>query len=151
MKNKKIILFRTIIGLATVAAVAAPIATAVSCEIKDDYADEFTAKEVEMNSSLGILFGSKSDNVWAITMHKDTISKAHLIKLMSDKLFLAPSKKLSIGYEIGIVKDDKKVLTFKVIAPNSTTYSLLFLKDEIKKNLEEAIRNNSGSEIFFVD
>lgn len=147
MKNKKIIFFRVVIGLTAIVAIVAPVAAIVSCEgIKDDYEDEFTAKETENHSGLNI--GGKSDNVWEVTLHKDSVSKEHLVKLLSDKLWLAVSKAFSIGYKINIIKDNQKILSFTVLAPKSNTYSALFLKDAIQDKLEEAIKATSSQKFF---
>lgn len=149
MKNKKIIFFRVVIGLTAIVAIVAPVAAIVSCEgIKDDYEDEFTAKETENHSGASAIYGGKSDNVWEVTLHKDSVSKEHLVKLLSDKLWLAVSKAFSIGYEINIIKDNQKILSFTVLAPKSNTYSALFLKDAIQDKLEEAIKATSSQKFF---
>lgn len=147
MKNKKIIFFRVIIGLTAIAAIVAPVAAVVSCS--EDFEDEFTIKEKEIHSGASVLTGGKSDNVWEVTLHKDSVSEEHSVKLLSDKLWLAVSKNFSIGYEINVVKDNNKILTFTVLAPKSTTYSALFLKDDIKSKLDEAIKNTNGAQAYF--
>lgn len=132
---------KVLFGFGTIVAVVAPLSATIACDgLKDDYEDEF---KVEKTATRFML----SDNEWLVTLKKDVVSEDHLLDVLKDKLWT--NRIGSIGNKITIKdKGGKEILSFEVLAINSTTYNVFLLRDEIKNKLNDAKTNSNAQQYF---